>query len=326
MEAILERCCGLDVHKREVVACLLVGATHERPRRDVRRFATLTVSLRELRDWLVSAGCTHVAMESTGPYWRPVFNLLEGAVTVVLANARHIKNVPGRKTDVRDCEWIAQLLRCGLIRGSFIPPAAIRELRDLTRYRRQLVEEGTRARNRVQKLLEHANVKLGSVLSDVFGASGRAMLAALSAGPESPETLARLARGRVRATQSEVTQALDGVVGEHHRLLLRQMLAHLADLERRVAELDACIQGRFAPLAAAVARVQTIPGIKAVAAAAILAEIGTDMSPFPTDAHLASWAGLCPGNHQFPVRRRRSPIALRRLGKARQLAKVNVPS
>ena len=147
------------MHKREVLACLLVGTTHERPRRDVRRFATLTVSLRELRDWLVSAGCTHVAMESTGPYWRPVFNLLEGAVTVVLANARHIKNVPGRKTDVRDCEWIAQLLRCGLIRGSFIPPAAIRELRDLTRYRRQLVEEGTRARNRVQKLLEHANVK-----------------------------------------------------------------------------------------------------------------------------------------------------------------------
>jgi transposase len=298
MDVMLERCCGLDVHKRDVVACLLMGPTERAPTKEVRRFSTVTAGLRELREWLVQAGCTHLAMESTGPYWKPVFNLLEDAMTVLLANARHIKNVPGRKTDVKDCEWIARLLRHGLVRGSFIPPRPIRELRDLTRYRRQLVEEGARERNRIQKVLEDANLKMGSVVTDVFGVSGQAILEAIVAGQGTPEQMAQLARGRLRSRLPELTQALDGLPSLHHRFLLRQMLDHVARVEEQVEELDRRITEQLAPFHADIERLQTIPGIKETGAATLVAELGTNMDQFPTDAHVAAWAGMCPGNNE----------------------------
>jgi transposase len=298
MDAILEKCAGLDVHKKEVVACALTGPTDARPKKEVRRFSTMTYGLEEMRDWLVSLGVTHVAMESTGPYWKPVFNVLEDHVTVLLANARHIKNVPGRKTDVRDCEWIAQLVRCGLVDGSFVPPRHIREARDLTRYRRSLVEEGAREKNRVQKILEDANIKIGSVLSDVFGASGQKMLEKLVEGEGTPEEIAALAKGRLRPKIPELTQALNGVVGEHHRFLIKQMLDHMEYIERQVMEVDTHIVAHFAPELEELELLDGIPGVGASAAAAIIAEVGTDMNQFPSEGHIASWAGLCPGNNE----------------------------
>lgn len=298
MEAILQRCAGLDVHKKEVVACALVGPTDARPKKEVRRFSTMTKGLEEMRDWLLSQQVTHVAMESTGPYWKPVFNVLEEHVTVLLANARHIKNVPGRKTDVRDCEWIAQLVRCGLVRGSFVPPRPIREARDLTRYRRQLVEEGAREKNRVQKILEDANIKLGSVLSDVFGASGQRMLEKIVVGEGTPAEIANLAKGRLRPKIPELTQALTGLVDDHHRFLLGRMLDHMADIERRVLEIDERIFSHLAPQQQETDLLESIPGVGQTAAAAIVAEVGTDMAQFPSDGHLSSWAGVCPGNNE----------------------------
>lgn len=298
MEAILERCAGLDVHKKEVVACVLVGPTDAKPRKEVQRFSTMTKGLEGMRDWMVSLGVTHVAMESTGPYWKPVFNVLEGHMTVLLANARHIKNVPGRKTDVRDCEWIAQILRCGLVHGSFVPPRHIREARDLTRYRRQLVEEGARERNRVQKVLEDANIKLGSVLSDVFGSSGQKMLERIVSGEGTPAEIAELAKGRSRRKIPELEQALTGLVNDHHRFLVRQMLDHMADIERRVAEVDGRIIAHLEVQSEETGMLTSIPGVGATAAAAIVAEVGTDMGQFPSDGHISSWAGICSGNNE----------------------------
>ena len=298
MEAILERCCGLDVHKKSITACLITEEADGSPREDIRTFSTMTCDLAQLRNWLLEAGCTHVAMESTGPYWKPVFNLLEEHFTVILANARHIKNVPGRKTDVKDCQWIAQLLRCGLIRGSFIPPKSIRELRDLTRYRKRLIEDATSERNRIQKVLEDANIKLSSVLSDLFGVSGRDMLEALLEGEGSPEEIAKLARGRLKAKISEIEKALGGSLSEHHRFLLRQSLEHINFLTQQVANLDEQIQKQMEPYRGQYELLQTIPGIKEHVAASILAETGPDMGVFPTDGHLSSWAGMSPGNNE----------------------------
>jgi transposase len=298
MEMILERCCGLDVHQATVVACMLVNAGGRRTRKEVRTFRTVTRELVALRDWLLEEGVTHVAMESTGIYWVPVFQVLEGHVEMVLGNAQHIRNVPGRKTDVKDSEWIADLLRHGLIRPSFVPPAPIRELRALTRHRRQLSGDQTRERNRIMRLLETANIKLASVASDVFGVSGRTMLGLLLAGVTDPTELARVAKGRLRKKIPQLVEALDGHVTPHHRFILKLQLDHLEHIERQIVELDAAIDAKVAPYTDEIALLVQLPGVSRVLAAAILAELGPDMSVFPTARHAAAWAGTCPGNKQ----------------------------
>jgi transposase len=299
MQVIHPRCCGIDVHKRSVVACVLLTEPDGSVRRRVNTFGTMTADLLALHDWLGGFGVTHIAMESTGVYWRPVYNLLEEeGRTILLVNPQHMKAVPGRKTDVQDAEWIADLLRHGLLRGSFIPPAPIRALRELTRYRKVLVAQRADEVNRVQKLLEGANVKLASVATDVLGVSGRAMLAALREGQEDPEALAELARGRLRAKLPALRRALEGRVQAHHRILLAQLLAHIDYLEAAIAEMQTGIARALAPYDAAIELLQTIPGVGPVAAAAIVAEVGADMGRFPSGRHLASWAGVCPGNKQ----------------------------
>jgi transposase len=297
MQVVHERCCGLDVHKKTVVACVLLGAGAG-VRKEVRTVPTMTGDLLRLGDWLASLGVTAVAMESTGIYWRPVYNLLEEGRAITLVNAQHIKAMPGRKTDVRDAEWLADLLRHGLLRPSFIPPRPIRELRELTRYRAALVGQHTAEVNRLHKVLETANLKLTSVATDVLGVSARRMLAALVAGEEDAGVLAELALGKLRAKLPELRRALEGRVKPHHRLLIEHLLVHLDFLEAATAELDAEIDRLVAPYAEATALLLTIPGIGAVTAATIIAEIGADMTRFASAKHLASWAGLCPGNHQ----------------------------
>jgi transposase len=298
MQVVHERCAGLDVHKRTVVACVLLTQPDGTVQREVRTFSTMTAELLALADWLDGQRVTQVALESTGVFWKPVFNLLEDGCTIVLVNPQHIKAVPGRKTDVKDAEWLADLLRHGLLQPSFIPPAPIRELRELTRYRKSLVEARAREVNRVQKVLESANIKLASVATDVLGKSGRAMLEALIAGEQDPATLAELARGRMRAKRPELQLALDGRLLSQHRTLLQHLLAHIDFLEQSRAELEAEIERCLAPFGQAVALAQTIPGIAETAATAIIAELGTDMTRFASDKHLSSWAGVCPGNKQ----------------------------
>ncbi len=298
MQIIYERCCGLDVHKRTVVACVLVTLPAGTVHRTIRTFTTMTADLLALDDWLRELGVTQIALESTGVYWRPIFNLLEDGRTVVLVNATHMHAVPGRKTDVKDSEWIADLLRHGLLRPSFIPPKPIRELRELTRYRKTLVQDRAELVNRVQKVLETANIKLAAVATDVLGASGRAMLAAIIAGEADADALAELARGRLRAKLPALRQALEGRVEPHHRFLLARLLEHIDFLEQTLATVQTEIEQRLQPYQAAVERVQTIPGVGPLAAATIVAEIGVDMSRFPSAKHLASWAGLCPGNRE----------------------------
>ena len=276
MESIIERCCGLDVHKKSVVACAITPEVQE-----VRTFRTMTKDLLELSDWLKDHGVTHAAMESTGVYWKPVYNLLEADFSVWVVNAHHMKAVPGRKTDVKDAEWIADLLRHGLLRASFIPDRPQRELRELTRYRRSLVEERTREANRIQKVLEGANVKLGAVATDVLGVSGRAMLKALSEGEEDPKALAELARGRLREKRGELEEALRGLMGPHQRFMLTIQLDHLNSLDRRIETLDLEVDRRVDPFEETVAAVDTIPGIGRRTAEVIVAEMGTDMSGFP---------------------------------------------
>jgi transposase len=305
MEAIVERCCGLDVHRDSVVACLMTGAADQKPRKEVRRWGTTRQDLEAMREWLVAAGCTHVAMESTGVYWQPVYGVLEGHFVLVVGNAHHIKNVPGRKTDVKDCEWIADLARHGLIAASFVPPAPIRELRDLTRYRRKLSEAGARERNRLLKLLEAANIKLAGVASDVFGVSGRQMLRALIDGAASPQEMAQLARGRLRRKLGELELALDGSVQEHHRFLLALQLRRIETIEADLDALDARLREKLAPYETFLALLMQIPGVDWVIAATIIAEIGVDMSVFLSAAHLAAWAGVCPGNHESAGKRLR---------------------
>ena len=299
MQVVHARCCGLDVHKKSVVACLLLTEPDGSVRRQVRTFGTMTADLLALDDWLTAHGVTQIAMESTGVYWRPVFNLLEHEErTVTLVNAQHLKAVPGHKTDVKDSEWLADLLRHGLVKASFIPPAPIRALRELTRARKTLVQQRADAVNRVHKLLEVTNIKLASVASNILGKSGRAMLDALLAGETDLDALAALAQGQLRKKRTELRQALDGRLAPHHHLLLAQLLTQIDFLGEQIAQLAAAITDQLTPMQEAVALLQTIPGVSATAAAAILAEIGVDMGRFPSAKHLASWAGLCPGNKQ----------------------------
>lgn len=298
MEVVHARCAGLDVHKRVIVACRLTPGQRGHPVREVVSFRTTTRGLFELSDWLAEAAVTVVAMESTGSFWKPVYNVLEASFALVVVNATHLKAVPGRKTDVRDAEWIADLLRHGLLRPSFIPERPERELRELTRYRTTLFQSRTAEVNRIQKVLEGANIKLASVASDVVGASGRAMLEALIAGDEDVEAIAGLARGRMREKHDALVEALEGRMGAHQRFLLRSLLRHLDTIDELLAEVSAEIAARLAPFEAELTRLQTIPGVGRRTAETILSEVGTDMGRFPTSRHLASWAGLCPGNHE----------------------------
>ena len=291
MQAIIERCCGLDVHQETVVACLLVGAPGAQPNKEVRTFRTVTRDLEALRDWLQEAGVTHVGMESTGVYWRPVYAVLEGHFELIVGNARHIRNVPGRKTDVKDSEWIADLVRHGLIAKSFVPPRPLRELRELLRYRRKLVESQAAERNRLLKLLETANIKLASVASDVFGVSGRAMLRALIAGETSAEAMADLAKGQLRRKRADLILALDGRLEEHHRFLLAMQLRRLEAIEADIAALDLRIGERLEPYSAPHALLMQIPGVDWVVAAVLIAEIGVDMSVFLSVYHLVGLGG-----------------------------------
>jgi transposase len=304
MDLIHDRCAGLDVHKMTVVACVRVVGPDGAVAREVVSFGTMTAELLALADWLEARGVRHVAMESTGVYWKPVFHLLEGRFEVLLVNARHIKQVPGRKTDVKDAEWIAQLLQYGLLRPSFIPPPPIRELRELTRQRTQLIRDRVAVANRLQKVLEDANIKLAGVASDVLGVSGRDMIRALVAGQDDPAALAELARKRLRAKLPQLRQALHGRVTEHHRFLLGMLLDQVEALEGLIGRLDERIEAALAPLAEEARRLRTIPGVGAQAAEVILAEVGSDMGQFPTAGHLASWAGLCPGNDLSAGKRR----------------------
>lgn len=303
MQVLFARCAGLDVHKKTVVACVMLTMPTGEATRQVRTFATTTQGLLALADWLTNQQVTHVAMESTGIYWRPVFNILEGAFTVILVNAHHMKAVPGRKTDIKDSEWLADLLRHGLLKASFIPPQPIRDLRDLVRYRKSLVQERTREVNRLQKVLETANIKLSSVVSDVLGASGRAMIRALIAGEDSPEALSELAQGSLHKKIPQLREALLGRVDAHHQILLAHLLAHISFLDQTIFQLFLQIHKYLEPYEEAVELLVSIPGIAAETAACILGEIGVDMSCFPTAAHLASWAGVCPGNRQSAGKR-----------------------
>jgi transposase len=305
MEPIVERCCGLDVHQATVVACMLVGGAHQKPTKEIRSFGTKTRELMELRDWLRKNGCTHVGMEATGIYWKPVHTVLEDDFEVVVGNAHHIKNVPGRKTDVKDSEWIADLLRHGLIAKSFVPPKPIRELRDLLRYRRKLVESRSAERNRLQKLLETANIKLASVASDVFGVSGMAMLKALVRGDATPQEMAQLAKKRLRQKLAELELALEGKLEEHHRFVLDMQLCRLEQLDQHITKLDERIESKLAPYREPYTRLTAIPGVDRILAAVIVAEVGTDMTVFKSAAHLAAWAGVCPGNNESAGKRKR---------------------
>lgn len=304
MQVLYSCCCGIDVHAKTVVACLI-----NQGKRQTRTFSTMTDDLLRLSDWLTAEGCTHVAIESTGVYWKPVFNILEAALRVILVNARDAKAVPGRKTDVRDCEWLADLLRHGLLRASFIPPLEIRELRELTRYRQTLIKEHTAVANRIQKLIESANIKLGQVATDVLGVSGRLMLRALADGEQDVEKLVELARGSLKEKKPELRRALTSRLTPAQRFVLNELLKRLCELEAATARVSEQIikevAGSTDPFVPeAVKLLQTIPGIGLRVAEVIVSEIGVDMTRFPTDGHLASWAGVCPGNNESAGKRR----------------------
>jgi transposase len=298
MERLIERVCGLDVHKQTVAACVRVPGSKGAREQHVRTFGTTAAELLALRDWLEAHEVTHVAMESTGVYWKPIYYVLEERFTCLLVNAAHVKQVPGRKTDVQDCVWIAQLLEHGLLRGSFVPPAPIRELRDLTRYRKVLIQDRTREANRLHKLLEDAGIKLASVATDILGVSGRAMLEALVRGTTDPEVLAELARGKLRAKLPALRQALRGKFRPHHAFLVSQLLAHLDYVDETITTLSGRIEEVIVPFADELARLDTIHGVGRRTAEVLIAELGVDMTQFPSDRHLASWAGLCPGNNE----------------------------
>lgn len=335
MEITYRACAGLDVHKKSVVACALISRPGKAPERETRTFGTMTREILALADWLSGKGVTHVALEATGEYWKPIYNLLEGSFTLLVVNAQHVKNVPGRKTDVGDAEWLADLLRHGLVRGSFIPPLPQRDLRDLTRQRTALVQERAQVVNMLQKVLEWANLKVAAVASDVVGVSARAMLEAIVGGEENAATLAELARGRLREKLPQLEQALDGRVRAHHRFLLAQHLAHLDFLEDQIACFDAHITAHLAealgppptapesapgpaalcssedpPLDGpqAVQLLDTLPGVGTRVAEIIIAEIGTDMARFGSPARLARWARLCPGNNESGGKRQSGQI------------------
>src|ERR671925_933871 len=303
MQVMHERCAGLDVHKKTVVACVLIPDGQGGWCQETRTFGTMSADLLVLSDWLLACGCTHVAMESTGDYWKPVFNMLEGTFEVLLVNAQHVKAVPWRKTDVHDAAWLAELLQFGLLRASFIPPVAQRELRDLTRYRSTFIRERATLVNRGQQLLEDANIKLAAVATDSMGVSGRSILAALVAGPADPQALAELAKGRLRDKREQLIKALEGRVKPHHRFVLTELLGQIDSLDETIARFAARIAEIRGPFEEAVALLDTLPGVARHAAEMIVAEIGTDMSRFPSAADLAAWAGVAPGNHESAGKR-----------------------
>jgi transposase len=337
VEVVYQRCCGLDVHKKVIIACLIILAADGKRRKQIRTFGTTTQALLELLDWLKAAGCTHVGMEATGVYWKPIYNLLEGHFELVVANARHIKAVPGHKTDVHDAQWIASLLQHGLLKASFVPSSEQRELRELTRYRTTLVEERARIVNRLQKTLEDTNLKLGDVVSDITGKSAQAILRGLLAGETDPKVLADLARGRLKAKRAALEEALVGTIKPHHHFLLTEHLDHIHRLDQSIERVGAEIEARMGPLlppepeedsgkqpeaeqtaseqqtepatkeplslAQAMVLLCSIPGISQRAAEGILAEIGVNMDRFQSAKHLASWAGMCPGNHESAGKR-----------------------
>jgi transposase len=298
MDALIERAAGLDVHQGSVVACVILGAAGRRPIKEVRSFGTMRQDLMALREWLLEKGVTHVGMEGTGVYWQPVHAALEDDFTVIVGNASHMRNVPGRKTDVKDAEWTADLVRHGLVRASFVPPAAIRVLRELVRHRKALVGTMAAERNRTLKLLEGAGIKLAGVMSSVFGVSGMLMLRALAEGSAAPAAMADLAKRRLRSKIDRLALALDGSLAEHQRLLLRMHIRRLEEIGRDLAEVEAAIHAAMRPFAAQQALLVTIPGVDVLTAASIVAEIGVDMTVFGTAQRLAAWAGLCPANHE----------------------------
>jgi transposase len=304
METMIERCCGIDVHKLTIVACLLVGPPGKKPAATIKSFSTMTDGLLACRDWLVSEGCTHVVMESTGVYWKPVFNILEDALEVILAHARKVKHVPGKKTDIQDCQWLADLLRHGLITGSFIPPKPIRELRDLTRYRQKLIQQRSSEVNRLQKFLEDANIKLTSVVTDIQGVSAQQMIRHLIQDDLTVPEMAQLAKGRLRNKLASLEQALKGYLSDHHRLLLKLNLQMIAFYDENIETLNREIDQRLEPHRGIVERLAAIPGVKKKTIESLIAEIGVDMSRFPTHGHLAAWAGVCPGNNQSAGKRK----------------------
>ncbi|HNP42361.1 MAG TPA: IS110 family transposase [Nitrospira sp.] len=304
MQVQYERCCGIDVHKQSVVACVIVPGDAGQVVKETRTFGTMTDELTALARWLQEQGVTHVAMESTGVYWKPIYNLLEGQFEILVVNAQHIKTLTGRKTDVADAEWIADLLRHGLLKGSFIPSTELRALRDLTRYRTTLTDERTREVNRVQKVLEDANIKLASVATDIMGVSGRAILTALLEGQTDPTTLAELAKGRLREKRPLLEQALAGRLKPHHRFMLIQHLSHIDYLDEAIAKLDKEIEEQMRPFEAILERWDELPGINRRIAEIIVAEAGPNLKAFEDAAHLASWAGMCPGQNESGGKRK----------------------
>jgi transposase len=303
MEVIHPRCAGLDVHKKTVVACAITPSPQGGWHQETQTFTTMTGELLKLSDWLLARECTHVAMESTGEYWKPVFNILEASFEVMLVNAQHIKAVPGRKTDVKDAQWVGELLQHGLLRPSFIPPIAQRDLRDLTRHRTNFVRERVNLVNRIQKVLEGANIKLAAVVSDVMGVSGRAILEAIVLGQTNPTVMAELAKGRLRGKREELIQALEGRVRPHQRFILAELLCQLDSLDETIAHFDEEIQRYCDPFEPIVELLDTIPGVGRQTAEMIVSEIGVDMSRFPSASHLAAWAGLAPGNYESAGKR-----------------------
>jgi transposase len=304
---VYPNCAGLDVHKKFVVACRLVVDEQGHTLQELRQFSTMTADLESMADWLLVGGCTHVAMESTGVYWQPIHNILEDRFEVFLVNAQSIKRMPGRKTDVKDAEWIATLMQHGLLQRSFIPCRAQRELRDLTRYRQSLVEERNRFANRLQKVLEGTNIKLSSVVTDIQGVSAQAMLRALLNGQEDPKVLAEMAKGRLRSKRAELERALVGCITAHHRFMLSELLVQLDFLDEQVAKVEARIEEQLAQMPEyleAIELLDTIPGVSRQLATMIVAEIGIDMSRFPSDRHLTAWAGVAPGNNETGGKRR----------------------
>jgi transposase len=307
MKTLHKRCAGLDVHKKEVVACLRCVA-RGKASYEVRRFPTTTRGLIELADWLEQAECTHVAMEATGVYWKPVWHILEGRFTLILANAAHIKGVPGRKSDVNDATWIADLLAHGLIRASFVPPQSIQELRDLTRTRKQLTREIVQHTQRIQAVLEEANVKLSSAITDILGLSGRRILKAIIAGETDPDRLSQLGSPRLAASRSELSDALHGRIREHHRFLVDQHLKTIEQLQATITAFDARIEAALAPFRDTIERLKEVPGLSETSVQILIAEIGTDMSQFPTAGHLLSWAGLVPRLDESAGKRRSTRV------------------
>jgi transposase len=304
MEVLVHCCCGLDVHKATIVACLLTGTPHQKPHKEIHTFGTMTRDLIALRDWLLEHGCTHVGMESTGVYWKPIYAILEDHVDVTIGNAHHIKNVPGRKTDVKDAEWIADLLRHGLINKSFVPNQPIRELRDLLRYRRKVVEARSAERNRVIKLLDQANIKLSSIATDVFGVSGMLMIKALIAGEAKPDEMAQLAKGRMRTKIGQLEHALEGTIEEHHRFLLGKQVRRLEQMDTDLEHVEQRIEQQLVPFATQRALLMQIPGVDRVVAAVLIAELGVDMRVFGSAGRAAAWAGVAPGNYESGGKRR----------------------